>query len=116
MDFYKIIGDLMEEVVKKYKKKPALSEEQAKFLDKLIGMIELVAKSSYCDGVDLSITDKGDELIVSYFGQDIEIQNGRDNPFYRFAEMAHCVDISSEDDTVHVAFTFFGIWELKSIE
>lgn len=116
MDFHGIMNDLMFAIVRDYGKKPVLNDQKDRLLDVIAKTVETVVETSYCDGVDLSVAGSGRDLIVSFFGNDIEIQDGRKNPFYMFAELADRADISSEDDTVHVAFTFFNMWELMPLE
>ena len=116
MNYEEVIVDLMKEVVKRTKKKPALSEEKLEFLKSIIAMTEPVAKSSYSDVVDFLVSDDGKDMAIAFCGEDLEIQNGRKNPFYELIAKASCVKIDSQEDYARVILTFKDIWELVDVE
>lgn len=116
MNYEQIVVDLMKEITVKMKKKPSLSKEKLEFLKLIVKMIEPVVKTSYCDAVDFSVSKTGKDLDISFCGEDLEIQNGRKNPFYELVAKANYVKIYSEDGYVNVVLTFTNVWELVDIE
>ena len=116
MNYEEVIVDLMKEVTVRTKKKPSLSTEKLEFLKSIIMMIESVVKSSYSDVVDFLVSDNGKDLAIAFCGEDLEIQNGRKNPFYELVEKANNAKIDSQEDYARVILTFTDIWELIDVE
>ena len=116
MNYEEVIVDLMKEVTVRTKKKPSLSEEKLEFLKSIVMMIEPVEKASYSDVVDFLISDNGKDLAIAFCGEDLEIQNGRKNPFYELVAKASSAKIDSQEDYARVILTFTDIWELVDVE
>lgn len=92
-----------------------MSENKKYLLGTLSELLDQVVKTSYCDNVEFYASESGN-LTVEFMGEDIEIQNGRSNPFFSVAGLADAVNIRSEDDKSFILFVFHNIWELKSVE